>query len=117
MAFSILDTHIPDVAPEELVRKVVVLRSNPMDLERRLRKKGWSKAKCKENVLAEILDSCYIIATQYYSARKVLQLNTSRTSVSKTVNQCKRLLTFGAHRSDRIDWLATLDRRALEKYL
>ncbi len=116
-AITILDTHIPDAAPRERVSRVIVLRSHPRELERRLRRKRWSTAKRRENVLAEILDSCYVIANQYYGARKIMQLDTSRTSVNKTVNQCKTLLRKRRRSQTVVDWIAALDPRTLERYM
>jgi len=115
---TILDTHLADVIPQENVVKVVVLRCHPKILEARLRKKGWRVLKVRENVLAEILDSCYVIAAEYYGTKKTVQLDTSRTSVSATVNQCIAILQKQVPRKLTVDWIAVLNReRSLERYL
>ena len=117
-AVTIIDTHVPDVIPREYVRKVIVLRCHPSILEARLRRKGWGAFKVRENVLAEILDSCYMVAADYYGAKKTVQLDTSRTSVTKTVNQCKTLLKKQLPGKPRVDWITVLDREhALERYM
>ena len=114
---TIVDTHVPDAIPRELVGKVVVLRCHPSVLEARLRKKGWRVLKVRENVLAEILDSCYAFAASYHGADKIVELDTSRTSVSKAVNKCRALLKKHPKGNHRVDWIATLDRRVLERYM
>jgi len=115
---TILDTHLADVIPQENVVKVVVLRCHPKILEARLRKKGWGVLKVQENVLAEILDSCYVIAAEYYGTKKTVQLDTSRTSVSKTVDQCITLLKKQVPGKFTVDWIAVLNREhSLERYL
>ncbi len=37
---------------------IIVLRTNPGELRKRLEKRGWSKEKIEENVEAEIMDVC-----------------------------------------------------------
>jgi adenylate kinase len=114
-AVTIIDTHIPDAVPRECVKKVIVIRCHPTVLERRLRKKGWGTAKVRENVLAEILDSCYVIARTYYGADKVVELDNSGAGVSRAVNKCKALLKKKS--THGIDWIADLDSRVLERYI
>jgi len=115
---TILDTHLADIIPQENVMKVIVLRCHPKILEARLRRKGWGVPKVRENVLAEILDSCYVIAAEYYGTKKTVQLDTSRTSVSKTINQCITLLKKQVPGKFTVDWIAVLNREhSLERYL
>jgi adenylate kinase len=115
---TVVDTHVPDAVPREHVRKVIVLRCHPKVLEARLRRKGWMGSKIRENLLAEILDSCYVTAIDYHGARKTDQLDTSRVSLSKCVSQAKRILTKQAAGKVRVDWIGVLSReRSLEKYL
>jgi len=116
-AITVVDTHVPDAVPRELVGKVIVLRCNPSVLGARLRKKGWRVLKVRENVLAEILDSCYVIAAEYHGVEKIIQIDTSRASVSKTVNKCRTLLKKQPKANQRVDWIATIDPRVLERYL
>ena len=114
----IVDTHVADSIPRERTRKVIVLRCHPKVLESRLRKKGWSANKVRENVLAEMLDACYMIAISYYGAKKVYQLDTSRGRLEKCVALAKKILQQPASESVTINWIATLKReRGLERFL
>ena len=106
---TIVDTHIADAVPREMTMKVIVLRCRPEVLEARLRKKGWREGKIRENVLAEIIDSCYTIAVHYYGARKVNQLDTSRGGVRKCVGLITRILRGLSTGNIRIDWIGTLE--------
>jgi len=115
-AVTVIDTHVPDAVPRTRLRKVIVLRCHPMVLEQRLRKKGWRAIKIRENILAEILDSCFVIASDYYGADKVVQLDTSRASVGKSVRRCEALVREQTSVRDRLDWIATLDQVVLERY-
>ena len=114
----IVDTHVADSIPRERTRKVIVLRCHPKVLDSRLRKKGWSGKKVRENVLAEILDACYMIAVSYYGAKKVYQLDTSSRRPEKCVALAKKNLLQQASTSVTINWIATLKReRGLGRYL
>ena len=114
----IVDTHVADSIPRERTRKVIVLRCHPNALESRLRKKGWSANKVRENVLAEMLDACYMIAISYYGAKKVYQLDTSSRRLEKSVALAKKILQQRASESVTINWIATLKReRGLERFL
>ena len=114
---TVIDTHIPDAVPRECVRKVIVIRCHPTVLERRLRKKGWRTTKVRENMLAEILDSCYVISREYHGASKTVQVDNSRDGVRRAVNECKALLKGKAPVKRRFDWIAVLDRRVLDRYM
>jgi adenylate kinase len=114
----ILDTHLPDAVPKENVRKVIVLRCDPRILKSRLRAKGWNARKVRENVLAEILDSCLMVAIGYYGAKKIIQLDTSNSNVSACVNSTTNALLRRPTKTTRIDWISTLDRQnALTEFL
>jgi adenylate kinase len=114
---KVVDTHVPEAVPRDLVRKVIVLRCHPRILEARLRRKGWGALKIRENVLAEVLDSCYATATEYYGAKKTAQVDTSRVSISKTVDKCKTILKKQPPDKPMVDWIAVLEREHLfERY-
>ena len=115
---TVVDTHVPDAVPREYVRKVIVLRCHPRVLEARLRRKRWRGSKIRENLLAEILDSCYVTAVHYHGSGKTSQLDTSRASVSRCVSHAKRVLMIQAAGKVRVDWIDVLNREHdLDKYL
>lgn len=115
---TVVDTHVPDAVPREHVRRVIVLRCHPRVLESRLHRKGWAVSKIRENLLAEILDSCYVTAVNYHGIRRTDQLDTSKVSLSKSVSQAKRVLRRPAPGKVRIDWIGVLNREhSLKKYL
>ena len=114
----VVDTHVTDCIPRERARRVIVLRCHPTVLESRLRRKGWSANKVRENVLAEMLDACYMIALSYYGGKKVFQLDTSSRRLEKSVALAKKIVLQQASESITINWIATLKReRGLERYL
>lgn len=117
---TILDTHVPEgIVPEKMTRKVLVLRCHPRILEARLRARGWKSNKIRENVLAELLDTCLIASVEHYGWRRVVQLDTSRTPVRHSADMAKRLaVRRSSFHKTKVDWMATLEREGqLDRYL
>ena len=115
----IIDTHHPEgIIPNNATRIVFVLRCNPIILAQRLRKKKWSHEKITENVVAEILDYCLINARSYYTKKKVTQLDTSRSSVKRSVLTARKILAGEKPPARPVDWLSKVSKSSsLSKYL
>ncbi len=64
---------------------VIVLRTNPNTLIKRLRRRGYDKKKIAENILAELLDYCVVNAMKNYRTT-VVELDTSRRNKEKCVD-------------------------------
>lgn len=118
-ALSIVDTHIPGgIIKRRSVKVIFVLRCHPRILEARLKRKHWNPSKVSENVLAEILDACLTSAVEYCGWDRVVQLDTSRASVSKCVAAAKRILRQPVKKGGKIDWITTLDKKhKLDRHL
>lgn len=119
-AWIVVDSHLPEgIIPKKFARVAVVLRCHPRILEHRLRKKRWGARKIRENVLAEILDSCLLAAINYYGTRRTIQIDTSNKSTRACVNAVQSALT-GKHarRQAKIDWLRKLENDgSLDRFL
>jgi adenylate kinase len=116
----VVDSHISDViVPKRIVKRVIVLRCHPRILKARLRAKRWSQSKVKENLLAEILDSCLVEAVDYYGWKPVYEIDTSKKSVEQCVTVARAILRDTVHKKKRnIDWMATLNQEhSLLRYL
>ena len=115
----IVDTHHPEgIVLNNVTTVVFVLRCDPVILIRRLRQKKWSREKIRENVMAETLDSCYIYARSYYGSQKLVQLDTSHSSVKHSVKIAKSILSGAKIPTPRVNWLGKLENdESLSKYL
>jgi adenylate kinase len=51
----IIDSHLAHILPRSLVDKVIVLRCEPRVLEKRLKKRRYSKEKIRQNVESELI--------------------------------------------------------------
>jgi len=84
--------------------RCIVLRCNPLVLEKRLSERRYSKHKLMDNLLCEALDYCLVNAEKHY--RHVTQVDCTR------IPAAKRLLDG---KSDAVDWreaLKTLAKRS-----
>jgi len=115
---SVIDTHVPDgIVPKRMAQLILVLRSHPRVLETRLRKKRWPLTKIRENVLAEILDACFLASVRYYGRKKIVQLDTSRNSIGRCVVLARKVLEKPP-KMTQVDWIAKLEKeRLLDMYL
>lgn len=114
----IVDGHYGELAPRELVDKIIVLRTDPLELEERLRRKGWSWEKIKENVAAEIIGVCTVNALEEHGEDKVYEIDTTNRSPEEIIKEIiNKILPGKAVSGSRIDWLASKPLEVLKKYL
>jgi adenylate kinase len=107
-----------EIIPDHATKRVFVLRCNPKVLERRLRGRGWEARKVRENVMAEILDSCLIAAQNNYATEKVTQVDTSHGSIMNSVLIARKTLTGVRPSKWQVDWLGRLEKdKSFTKYL
>jgi len=64
---------------------VIVLRTNPEELRKRMEKRGWAKEKVEENLEAEIMEICKDEALQ--KTEKVFEVDTTSRDPEKAANQ------------------------------
>ncbi len=116
---SVVDTHIPEeIISREIVKHVFVLRCHPRILENRLRGKKWKANKIRENVLAEVVDSCLSAGVKYFGWRKVIQIDTSRSNLPNCVASAKRFILGEPKKRIKIDWISKLEKEGLlDRYL
>lgn len=74
----IVEGHLSHLLPTRLLTHVVVLRTHPKILEKRLRKKGQSGHKLEENLEAEALDIILWEAVKAHGMKKVYEIDTTR---------------------------------------
>ena len=82
----------------------IVLRCSPSVLEKRLKKKGWSNAKVKENVEAEAVDVVLIEALE--NAPEVCEMDTTRMTDRQVARAIERIIAGERqkYRVGNVDW-------------
>ena len=88
---------------------VFILRVNPIELERRLKKRKYGKAKIAQNLLAEALDVILVEALQYSKRRrkkaKIAQIDCSEKSVKEIAREIESMLKKRKVKLTKVDWL------------
>jgi len=117
---ALVEGHYADsVVPTRLADAVFVLRCDPRVLKDRLRRRGYSQAKIRENVEAEILDICLNEAVATHGLEKVIEIDTSTGTIEDLVEEA--LLVLSKKKVRRVgayDWLAMLERTGrLDEFL
>jgi adenylate kinase len=93
--------------PAELV---IVLRANPQELEKRMEKRGYRREKMEGNIMAELLDYCYILAKKNYSC-EVLELDTSGKGAKENARRIYAYINGEGGSLDRVNWGEHLKRK------
>lgn len=79
--------------------KVIVLRTNPLVLLKRMKERSYSREKMRDNLLCEILDYCLIKAELNYPHTQIIQINTTKKITLKSF-----LEKIKSGKSDKVDW-------------
>jgi len=116
----IIDGHYATaVVPKNQVERVFVLRRDPRQLKQLLEKRGFTKAKLKENVAAEILDIVLYEATTSIPLEKVCEIDATGKTVRDTVKDV--LSVYHGHQRCNVgvvDWIEELEEEGmLDEYL
>ncbi len=116
----VIDGHYAAaVTPRNLATHIFVLRRNPVQLRELMRKRGYSEAKQKENLAAEILDVCLVEALQEQENEKVCELDITNKTVQEALTEVLAVLEgkkkcYAGH----VDWLGLLEEEGkLDEYL
>lgn len=89
----VLEGHYVNGVVPRQVRVAFVLRCHPFELRERLRRKGYSERKIRENVEAEVLDICLAEAIGWFRKGRVSELDTTGKSIRETVEEALAILS------------------------
>ncbi len=113
----IVEGHYVDLLPSRSVRLAVILRTHPETLRTRLRERGYSEPKVRENVEAEVIGVCQMDAIESFGEDRVVEIDTTDLTPENTANNIIEFLRNGPPK-DRIDWMEMLEREGrLDDYL
>lgn len=85
----ILDSHISHLLNVDFA---IVLRCSPEELEKRLKKKRWSKEKIRENIEAEMIDLIAVEAEEKLGKERVYEIDTTKKSPEEAVKKMEKVL-------------------------
>jgi len=96
----VLDSHLShDLNPD----MVFVLRCRPYELEQRMKKRSWRRAKIEENLEAEIIGSISWEARQ--KNKKVFDIDTTKRTPLQVAKKIESYIKGRSKKSENIDWL------------
>ncbi len=106
----ILDGHYATsvIDPKE-IDKVIVLRCNPIELEKRLRERDYPKEKISENLMAELLDVCFYESIKNCGKDKVRQIDVTEKSANQAASNIISILVGKLEETEHIDWISELE--------
>jgi len=100
---NVIESHLAHLVKADFT---FILRTNPVVLEKRLRKRDWKQAKIRENLEAEILDEITIEALN--KNNNIYEIDTSKITAKKTVAIILKILNNYHYRKKylvgKIDW-------------
>ncbi|MDH5634564.1 MAG: adenylate kinase family protein [Candidatus Bathyarchaeota archaeon] len=109
--YIVVEGHFAvDVVKAEDAFLVLVLRRNPDELRKVLRKRGFKESKVLENVAAEILDICLSDAVETYGEERVCEVDVSGRTEEEVAEEI--FCVVEGHKECRtgvVDWLAKLE--------
>ena len=109
----IIESHFIDILLLSNIHLVVILRTHPFEIKKRLEQRKWGRKKVTENVQAETLGVCIADAKHAFSNFPVIEINTSDTTPTQIANQIVALLNLSEtklleHTQTKYDWLLHL---------
>ena len=114
----IIEGHYGELVPPEFVMVAIVLRTNPLTLAERLKRRGYPEGKIKENAEAELLDCCLINAVEVYGEGRVAEVDTTELDAEGAVKEVEGIIHGeGGLPAGSINWIARLEREGKIKDL
>jgi len=102
---NIIESHLSHLIKSDIF---FILRTNPTELKKRLKKRKWSKAKIRENIEAEFVDEITIETLNLHKKSKIYEIDTSKKkpgSILKVITKVlKRQTNYRKYYAGKINW-------------
>jgi adenylate kinase len=106
----IIDGHYADIVPDSITSILIVLRTDPRVLEKRLIDKQFPSPKIQENLQSEILGSCTQFALKAHNRKKIYEIDTSSLPAEVIVaNILKIIKEKPPSNVGEINWMQILE--------
>ena len=103
--FIIIGHLLPEVIPEETLRKVIVLRCEPDILIDRYKERDYDELKIKDNLVSELIGTIHYNTVMKYGNDKTFEIDVSNKNVSNIVDEITMIINDERISKDRIDWI------------
>ena len=98
---------LPYILPRSFVRRIVVLRCDPMVLRGRLSRRGYSSRKITDNVEAELIGVIASDAVSAFGRERTFEFDTTTSSPASAAKSVVRLIRGPRTTPQRIDWMSS----------
>lgn len=110
--YLIIEGHFSDIIPEKFIDYVFILRCDPDELYKRLKKRRYDIKKINENIQAEILGNCTNYFIQKQIKAPIYEIDTSNTNIETIAKNIVEIVlekNYGEnYKIGKIDWLEKL---------
>lgn len=110
--FIIIESHFSDIIPDKFIDYIFILRCDPVELRKRLKKRNYDLNKIKENVQAEILGNCANYFVNKHLKKPLLEIDTTNLTIDLVAKTMKNILFKEIDESifkiGGVDWLEKL---------
>lgn len=110
--FLIIESHFSDIIPNKYIDYIFILRCDPDELVKRLKKKNYNIKKITENVQAEILGNCVNYFIKKKTKKPLFEVDTSKLNIEDTANTIKNIIIDKKNEDNyyvgKINWLEKL---------
>jgi len=110
--FLIVESHFSDIIPNKFIDYIFILRCDPDELAKRLKRKNFSLSKITENVQSEILGNCVNYLVKKKIKKPIYEIDTTNLNIesgAKTLNDIIfAKIDAKNYYLGKIDWLAKL---------
>ena len=86
------------------IEKIIILRCDPIILEKRLENRNYSKDKIKENLEAEAMGIIYSESLEYLGKEHIIQIDNSSKTVKETAEIIKKYINDNIKVEEEIDY-------------
>jgi len=101
---NIIEGHLSHLLDVDMI---IILRTNPKVLRKRLKKRKWPETKIRENLEAEMIDEITVEALEKQK-RTILEIDTSSKSVESAAKVIEKVLNSlplqRKYEAGQIDW-------------
>ena len=97
---TMIDGHLSHHVSNDLT---ILLRCSPDILSQRLKERGYTDQKIRQNVEAEVIDLIRVEVHELGS--KMVQLDTTNSSIDDTVSRISAIIEGKEDNGDNIDWI------------
>lgn len=113
--YIIIDGHYAaSVVPKEVVKITFVLRRNPIELKKIMKKLQYNENKLSENLEAEILDVCLIEALSEQEEDRICEINVSSKTTKEVTNLMLDILSNKKNCTiGKVDWIKLLESKGI----